>query len=300
MKLSKRTLLTAAISVLAATTGFAATWTGVDRLPGREPVRVKVDGEKRAYFRATPRVPLDLTLEGPLRLRVISRVELPQRTQGAVSYGLRVSTGNRLLERQRTEALPSTEARLGKTAGTLAQSRQMIVDVPGGSHHLTVSVEGRRPVLLRLLTGAPVLDEERSVGLLPVEPSGRVLLRDEDKTVPYYTVRAGSPVRFEVAGPTTLELISRLDFDTTMRGAQSYRLAISTDGQRPSKVDFNTTKALTATYVELPDRVPSKLRRLELPIGPGPHAIAVDLVRPTGGSVQVRARLPQSAGEPSE
>ena len=77
------------------------------------------------------------------------------------------------------------------------------------------------------------------------------------------------------------------------RGTQSYRLAISDGGKPLRELQYKTTKALTATYPELTDRVPSKFRRASLPIPSGLHEISVALVKPKNGSVEIHARIPE-------
>src|SRR5207245_1097014 len=98
---------------------------------------------------------------------------------------------------------------------------------------------------------------------------------------------------FHVVGPTTLELLTRLDFDDTMRGTQAYRLSVTEKGRSVREVAFKTSKASTATYTNLKDRVPSKFDRLQLVIGPGLHELAVNLVSPARGAVEVHGRIPQ-------
>jgi hypothetical protein len=271
----------------------AAAWRGVERLPGHEPVIVKVEEKARTYFRVTPRKPLEVVVRGPAKLRVVSRAEMPAASERQVSYRLRVSEGKKVVERQSAETIPSTQARIKTGARSLGQSRQVIVKVPGdGLHTLRVSVEGLPSVLVRLLTAEAASRSERTVSLTPVEASRSVLFKEGERVIPYYSVLPGKPVRFRVVGPTRLDLISRLDFDSTMLGRQSYRLAIS-DGRRRREVEFKTTKALTAAYEDLKDRVPSKFRRLEMPVDEGLHVISVDLVKPARGSVEIQARIPE-------
>jgi hypothetical protein len=90
-----------------------------------------------------------------------------------------------------------------------------------------------------------------------------------------------------------LEIMTRLDFDATMRGAQSYRMRVTERGVAIREMEFKTTKATTATYTNLADRVPSKFDRVLLRVGEGVHEIAVELLSPVRGSAEIRARIPQ-------
>ena len=170
-----------------------------------------------------------------------------------------------------------------------------MVDVPAGKHELTLVLEDTQSVLVRLQRGAAAKGHEMMVSLTPVEAPRSVLLAEGERTIAYYSVLPKKAVRLRVVGPTRLELMTRLDFDPTMRGTQSYSLAISDGDRRLREVTFKTTKATTASYTNLTDRVPSKFDRVQLVIEAGTHEISVELLQPVQGSVEIRALIPQPA-----
>ncbi len=96
-----------------------------------------------------------------------------------------------------------------------------------------------------------------------------------------------------MVGPTALDLVARLDFDATMRGPQIYRLGILEGARRLREIQFRTTKATTAAYADLKDRVPSKYDRVRIPVGDGTHEITVTLLAPARGSAEIHARIPE-------
>ena len=271
----------------------AASWEAIERLPGQSPVTVMVDEKPRLYFRVTPERPLTVPVDGPARLRLTSRVEFSSGAKQIVSYRLRVLEGGRELEREETESAPSSRVRGGEGGAAVGKSRRMTVDVPAGRHELSVAVEGVAALLVRLHQAAPARGAEQTVSLTPIEATRSVMVAEGEKTIPYYSVMSGKPVKLRLAGPTSLELITRLDFDVAMRGKQSYRLALSEGGRRLREVEFKTTKATTASYTNLEDHVPSKLDRLQMRIGDGTHEITIELLAPVGATAEIHARIPQ-------
>lgn len=271
----------------------AATWESIERLPGQSPVTVLVDEKPRLYFRITPQRPLAVPIEGPARLRITSRVEFATGANQIVSYKLRVHESGRELERQETETAPSSRVRGGDGDAAVGKSRRMTVDVPTGRHELSLAVEGVAALLVRLHQAAPTRGAEQTVSLTPIEATRSVLVAEGEKTIAYYSVMEGKPVKLRLVGPTSLQLISRLDFDPSMRGTQTYRLAISERGRRLRQVEFKTTKATTASYTNLRDRVPSKLDRLQIAFGDGTHEITIELLAPAGATAEIHARIPQ-------
>lgn len=271
----------------------ADSWKAVDKVPGTLPVPVLVEGTERDYFRVTPTAPLTLSVRGPALLRIVSRAELPPEAGSAAAYLLKAKEGKKVLERQRTTTTTSTDARLKKGTTRVGQSRQMIVRIPEGTHALTLSTEGSSAVLLRFLTRQQAPTAAKTVSLTPIEASRTVSFTEDEKVIPYYSALPGKPVRFRVIGPLTLDLISRLDFDATMRGSQPYMLAVSVGDGRAQRAKLNTTKALTATYRDLTDRVPGKLRRTQVSVPEGTHLVTVGLLKPSAGSVEIQARIPE-------
>ncbi len=269
----------------------ASKWDAIEQLPGQTPVSVSVEGNSRVYFRIAPGHPLSVPIDGPSRLRVVTRAELPDRA-AVVSYTLTVSDAGHELERNVTESSASDRVSIPGRRAILGKSRRMSVEVPAGHHALSLAATGA-PVLVRLQRAAPAAGEEPTVSLTPIEAVRSVLVTEGEKTIPYYTVVPGKPVRLRVVGPTTLDVISRLDFGPTMRGIQSYRLRISDGSATLRQVQYQTTKATTASYRGVPDRLPSKFDRVRLVIPQGLHTIAVDLLLPLNGTAQLHARIPQ-------
>ena len=271
----------------------AGSWEAIERLPGQAPVTVLVDEKPRLYFRVTPERPLTVPVDGPARLRLTSRAEFSASERRIVSYQVRVLEGGRELEREETESAPSSRVRGEGGRAVVGKSRRMTVDVPAGRHELSVAVEGVPAVLVRLHQAAPERGAEQTVSLTPVDAARSVLVAEGEKTIPYYSVMAGKPVKLRVVGPTSLQVIARLDFDEAMRGTRTYRLAVSERGRRLREVEFKTTKATTASYTNLKDRVPSKLDRLQMSFGNGTHEVVIELLAPINATAEIHARIPQ-------
>lgn len=278
---------------LAATLAHAASWEAIEQLPGRPSTPVVVSGKTRAYFKVTSSTPLDVPIDGPSRLNVVSRAILPKGTAAVARYTLVVSDRGKVLEREETESSSAGQVRDPSGAGDLGKSRRMTVDVPAGTHRVTLAVVGPTAVLVRLRRAASASGGAPTVSLTPIVAERTVPVIENERTIPYYGLTVGRPVRFRVVGPTTLDLLTRLDFDATMRGTQAYRIAIVEGGRRLREVAYRTTKATAASYANVRDRVPSKFDRTQVPVPAGLHEFDVALIAPAGHTASVHARIPQ-------
>ena len=270
----------------------AAHWEGVEHLPGRVPETVLVNGKPRVYFRLTREAPLTVPVAGPARLRVLSRAVLAKGARAPASYEVVALEGATMLRAATEAAGPASHAR-APGVPALADGRTMTIEVPEGAHAIRLRLSGVAVALVRLQRWVPAA--EAWVSLTPVRAARSVSVLEGEKTIAYYSVRRGQPIALRVVGPTTLDVLARLDFDTTMRGTQAYRLVFAERGRTVREAEFRTTKAPAATYSNLADRVPSKFDRLSLDVGPGLHEIEVSIASPPGGVAEIHARIPQPA-----
>lgn len=274
--------------------GGADSWDPIERVAGLDPVVVLVNRKPRVYFEVTPRRPLEVSVTGPARVRVVTRAVVGAGTATPVSYTVRVSAAGTRLGETKTESSPGKRVRRRDGKGIVCKSRSVVVSVPPGAHRLSIAVEGAPDILARVLVAAPRPPAaELMVSLTPIEAPRSVTVSEGEKLIPYYTTRRGRAVRFRVVGPTSFEMTSRLDFDATMRGAHRYRLAIRVAGAPPREELFTTTKATAATYAEGTDRIPSKVDRIVIEIGKGTHDVAIELLSPKRGAAEIHARIPQ-------
>jgi hypothetical protein len=291
MRRALRLALVCLTALGAAVPSRAERWESIESLPGRKAETVNVAGKPRAYFRLTPRAPLTVTIAGPAGLKVISRAVLAGRGDQHVAYRIVALEGRQPLAAVDHEAAASPEARTRGVAA-LGRSQHMVVRVPEGTHAIRLELDGSPAVLVRLQRTAPA---EAWVSLTPVRAARNVAVIEGQQSIEYYSALRGRPVVLRVVGPTTLDLMTRLDFDATMRGTQSYRLSLDERGQALREVEFHTARATTASYANLPEHVPSRFDHLSLEVGAVLHEIEVRLVTPATGAAEVHARIPQPA-----
>ena len=291
MKAWTRIVLTSLAALALAGPVRAAGWENIESLPGRAAETVTVKGKPRTYFRVTLRAPLAVTIVGPAQLRIISRAALAGTGAPVASYQLVALEGGTTLKASDEKAGKAWNVSAPNLTA-MGEARRMTIDVPDGTHTIELRLTGTPVVLARLQRSAPV-GAESWVSLTPIRAARSVSVIEGEKSIAYYTAIRGQPVALRVVGPTTLDLLARLDFDATMRGVQSYRLRLVEDGKLMREVEFRTTKAVTASYAKLSDRVPSKFDRLSLPVRSGLHEIEIHLVAPAGGAAELHARIPQ-------
>ena len=281
--------------LLLASTVDARDWQAIERIPGCPAVTVLVNEKPRIYFLVAKDAPLAIPIDGPGRLRLVSRAEVPRGAGSVVSYRLRVSENGKILKDHATETSPASGVGVAGSNAVICKSRSVVLDIPPGSHRILISVLDVSAILVRPFMTSPQGNGQARISITPVEAPRSVTVSEGEKLIPYYSLLPGRPVKFRIVGPTTVELSTRLDFDATMRGVQTYRLAISEKGRRIREVELKTTKAAATSYTDLKDRAASKISHTTIPLHEGENELAVELLEPKGGSAEIHARIPQPA-----
>ena len=281
------------LAALCSAPALADRWQAIEKLAGTTPVEVLVHGKSREYLRIASQAPLIIPIQGPARVRIVSRAEVPQGSR-VVTYTLRATEAGKAVETLDTETSVADDIRLPSGGPPLAKSRRMTFALPAGTHRLALSLSGIPTALVRIQQSAGSA-EEPMVSITPLRARRSVTVDEGEKLITYYSTTPGQPVEVRVVGPTTLELLTRLDFDPSMRGTQSYRLRVSEAGKPARTMEFKTTKAVAASFTNLRDRVPSKFDLVRIPVPDGTHEYAIELVEPargTGGAAEIHARIP--------
>ena len=283
----------AVLTVIAlASPARADRWTAIEQLPDATPVQVRVRDKDRAYFRLTPERPLAVPVVGPAQVRLTTRVVLPPGSHAIATYQVRITEGLRAVNQISTESSAAESVSVTGSSNSIGKSRALTFDVPAGTHRLGLALSGAGAVLVRIQRNSAGGDAQM-VSLTPISAVRSVSVAEGEKTIPYYTVLPRHPVAVRVVGPTMLEVLTRLDFDDTMRGIAIYRMRLSEKGRTLNETEFKTTKATTATYTNLQNRVPSKFDRTRIEIPAGLHEISIEMVQPLRGSAEIHARIPQ-------
>src|SRR5207245_1948068 len=99
------------LAALCSAPALADRWQAIEKLAGTTPVEVLVHGKSREYFRVASQAPLIIPIQGPARVRIVSRAEVPQGSR-VVTYTLRATEAGKAVETLDTETSAADDIRL--------------------------------------------------------------------------------------------------------------------------------------------------------------------------------------------
>lgn len=293
-------LFIAAIHVAAA--HAATSWTSFEPTgQGLGTVCIRVGEEEATYCLLDSRPPVEFSLQGPSKLRILSR-HLPR--DGHTSkrcYTISVEMDGAPLKAEPQLAVESSSATLcGLRAAPVGAACETIATIPNGSHNFRVFVEeGRKEVAARFFRERKTA-EVTYAGFAPQESEQVCTLVEEDgKEYAHYHFSGQKPLRFTVNGPTSLLLRTRLDFVAGESAATTYSLEVARRSEPggaweiADTLSHTTTPVTGSAYKECPQIIPGESRRADIEVPEGLWIFEVRAVATDGRGLTARILIPK-------
>jgi hypothetical protein len=257
-------------------------------------ITVDVGGKPSVYHLGTAAEPLAFEVEGPCRLRVLSRCVFGQSPPGdSVPYELRVEIDG-IVDRVLSEhARVSTQASLadGSKIGTLERAT---APVPAGKHVVRISpTSGQVSVALRVLRTQAKPKPTKWIPFAPESFQSAVRLQSRDTESTYYRFDIREPVAVTIQGPLRLKFLTRLDFGTERGYTQAYVVKVFLDGEPWKNFSLTSSASHTAIYPELPEITPGVGRDFTVSVPAGAHEVKIFLDCTTANAASLRIVVPE-------
>ncbi len=266
-------------------------WITVEPTPGNK-ISLEVSGKESEYFILEKNNSLELKVNGPTNLRVISRLNFPPGVSGSAQYGLEIKENNHLVKSYSTTSEPSSAVYKSRP-GIPGKSRKFTFEVPQGSHRYIIQpIKVSSEVHLRFLIQSAQAKSGWS-SITPTQYDQVVIAILKEKPWSYYTCTSRKPVQVKVIGPTRLRVVTRLNYESNMKGQQKYQLLVEENGKTINRQGLETTKSLTVSYQNLKTVVPGKSKTFFLEVSGGQHTYNFRLAEGLANSVSLRFSIPE-------
>jgi len=273
-------------------------WGPIEHVEGSVSETVLVGGKPYGFFRVSRARQIRFSARGPARLAVISRAAGPRDGTGRIRYSVLVRGPHSLRGALSAGSRPAPDVRLADSSGvTLCESRRIDVPLESGEQEVWISEGGAPAVYIRVVFLPPDTRGAAVDTLRALDPAIAVPVMESGVTRLCYRVTRERAVRFRLAGPARLEIVSRLDLAPGAPAASPYALTLSSDDRVLRTVRYEAAPPDGAAYADAEDRTPSGKDRTVVSLGPGPAVVTVSLTGPRDGSAVVCAnRLPPAEG----
>jgi hypothetical protein len=292
-----RTLLrTLAVGLAVATLAssapsHAAEWRSFTPTSHAGETNMLVDAETFVYYRFTSEEPLVFSVEGPTRIKLLTRLRLANDVDSD-DYTLVVSRDGQESQRETFEGRHSSHAHyVAFTPMGPGQLRRLYIDVPTGLHGYEIRTEGTAVVDARPFERAG--DEPSRVALAPISSGGVETFLYRDRELVYYLATKREPVVLEVVGPTAVKVNTRLLFDETMLSDQVYVVGVTEDAGPEKLYKIETESSETVVCRDRERFMVGSLQHFMLEVDEGPHTYSFRLVDSVSDELGIKFYIPR-------
>jgi len=283
--------LAVAILIAATTTAPAADWRSFTPTTYAGETNMLVDGETFVYYRFTGDDPLAFSVEGPTRLKILTRVRLPNDVDSE-SYTVVVSRDGVEDQRESFEGRHSSHAHyIAFTPMGPGQLKRLYIDVPTGTHGYELRAEGDAVIDARPFERAG--NQPSRVAMAPLSSAGVETFLYRDKELVYYLATKREPVVLRVVGPTAVKVNTRLLFDETMLSDQVYVVGVAEDDGVERLYKIETEPSETVMCRDRERFMVGSLQHFMLEVADGPHTYAFRLVDSVSDELAVKFYIPR-------
>lgn len=237
-----------------------------------------IQGTRRVYYQIEKK-PLVYEITGPTRIKIYSRTAESKRTKDYIPFSFQVQIDEQVpVQMQHKQKLTNKVKSGNRPDYYYSRSAVDYLNIPAGKHLVNISRERRgQPVLLRVLDYDPKPSGSRKQ-LTPLEKAKPVKITAGDKNLKYYELSTAEPLYVNLDGPTNLELITRLAFETWMGREQDYRIQVWDSGKLLGTYYITGERSEVSTIEDQAELVPGKWRSIYVPLGKGSHEIKIRIL----------------------
>ena len=246
-------LLAAAILVMVSTPhhGLTAGWR-LAKPKNEKAAKLEVSGKERLYWALSTKTTVTVKVKGPGSLKVITR---PVVMGKEVVYSYQVLRDDQKRYHIARTARPGKNVKNPSRAGeVIGSDRSATFKIPEGEHTFAFSLpEGSsEDVYARFLVrGKNQLPANTDyIAFLPQKYGDEVRIFVKEQEYIYHRCDANHPIDLERIGPTTIKVVSRLEFDPAMSGGRRpYRLQVLQGDKIIQTRAFKASLSGAASYV---------------------------------------------------
>jgi len=247
-------------------------------------VTVRTIREKRtSYWLLTKENPVTFYVEGPIYLRIYTRILYEIGDTGRVTYKII------LQEDEMRERIIQKIAEPSKVSfydeRPVGKWRSIPLDVPAGKHRYRLYLhQSPYPIAVRIVQARP----PKWIPIALVRAGEEITAFEKEKLVRYNLIKPEAPIVAEVDGPTLLKVEVRSNFTPKMDLKDQFTLLILVDGKETKRQDFVVFPSDVVSWREKPELKPSQKATTTSFIQSGRHRVDVKVLGTLSPFVSVR------------
>ncbi len=257
-----------------------------------------INGKNKSYYSLSEANESVINIQGPGKLRVISRARFIPKQEGKLNYEISytVDGGKPEFEGYSGIAISKEATYKNTKLGVPAQLQDFYIELGRGSHNVAFKLAGKGvPVAAKYIFIPGKSIKQEWISFSPLQPSEPVDLITKESTVKYYRFSADKPLTVQVNGPTELRLLTRIENHYQMKGRIHYRIQVKEKGIALNTYQLSSIRSEVTTYKNDKELVPGKACEFVINVPKGRHTYEVVPLDKDKNTILGRFLLPKKA-----
>jgi len=237
-----------------------------------------ISGKTRYYYSLNTEKPSTINIQGPGKLRVLTRGRFIPKEEDKIGYEILYSVdgGEQKKVKKNAVARSKTATYLKGSLGVPGQLKDFEIELGRGYHTIEFKLkEEKIPVAVRYKF-TPIREKKQEwIAFSPIQPSEPVDLISRETTVNYYRFSMEKPLKVEINGPTVLRVLTRIENHYQMRGRIHYRMQVKENDKVINTYQLSSRRSEIAVYKNDKELIPGKACEFVIDVPKGRHSYEI-------------------------
>jgi len=254
-------------------------------------------GEKtRYYYSLSDDQPSTINIQGPGKLRIISRGRFIPKQGSYISYQINYMVdGAESISKKFSNVSRSKTATYKKgSLGVPGQLKDFEIEIGRGYHTIELFIEDKViPVAVRYSFTPSRNKKQEWIAFSPIQPTEPVDLVTRESTVNYYRFSIDKPLKVMVNGPTELRVLTRVENHYQMKGRIHYRMEVMEEGKVINTYQLSSRRSDITMYKSQTELIPGKACEFVIDVPKGRHTYIISPLDKDKSTLLGRFLLPK-------
>ncbi len=237
--------------------------------------KLMIAGKSRTYFMLDKDNRVSVTVEGPSKLKIMTRLALQsEASEPEYSFEVEIEGNKKVRTIHHTSKLSEKAESGAEGPAFIGVLRSKVLDIPSGKHNVIIRVPDASTDVLYVrlsqktneFTGGTAV-----VAMTPFEYSSEVQLVADEEIYPYYRVSSTDRAALRLVGPATLKVLSRIEFSPEMKGNQKWQVKVLEDGKLKKSFNLSASQSDVIKYRNPAPLLPSRAETFFVEVPEGEH-----------------------------
>jgi len=241
-------------------------------------ITTKISGKTRNYYSLSDEKSSIINIQGPGKLRVMSRGRFIPKEGDEIEYEIVYSVdGGDLQLLKKSAVVRSKKATyLNGSLGVPGQLEDFEIVLGRGYHTLEFKIKDTKiPVAARYVFTKTKEKKQEWLAFSPMLPSEPVDLITREETINYYRFSKEKPLKVEINGPTELRVLTRIENHYQMRGRVHYRVQVKEKGMVINTYQLSSRRSEITVYENNKELIPGKACEFVINVPKGRHCYEI-------------------------